>query len=61
MKKPNRVLIRQFMQRVQQLNSYLDLLPCIFYSKRATKLIKVVEPFDDLDLVSHILRMVPRH
>ena len=53
--------IRQFMQRVQQLNDYLDLLPCLFYSEHATKLTKEVEPFDDADLVSHILRMVPKH
>jgi hypothetical protein len=61
LKKPNRVPIRQFMQSIQQLNVYLDLLTCLFYSKRTTKLPKVVEPFDDVDLASHILRMVPRH
>ena len=47
LKKPNRVPIRQFVQRVQQLNGYLHLLPCLFYSERATKLTKEVEPFDD--------------
>jgi hypothetical protein len=61
LKKPNRVPIRQFMQRVQQLNGYLDLLPCLFYSMRATKLTKEVAPFNYADLVSHILRMVPKH
>jgi hypothetical protein len=61
LKKPNRVPIRQFVQRVQQLNGYLHLLPCLFYFERATKLTKEVEPFDDADLASHILRMVPRH
>ena len=35
LKKLNRVPIRQFVQRVQQLNSYLDLMPCL-YSKLAT-------------------------
>ena len=55
LKKPNRVLIRQFMQRIQQLNGYLNLLPCLFYSERATKLTKVVQAFDDVDLASHIL------
>ena len=49
------------MQRVQQLNGYLHLLPCLFYSERATKLTKEVELFDDADLASHILRMVPKH
>ena len=60
LKKPNRVPIGH-VQRVQQLNGYLDLLHCVFYSERATKLTKVVEPFNDADLASHILRMVPKH
>ena len=46
LKKPNRVPIRQFVQRVQQLNGHLDLLPCLFYSECATKLTKVVELFN---------------
>ena len=49
LKKPNRVPIRQFEQRVQQLNGYLDLLPCLFYSEHVTKLTKVVGPFNDPD------------
>ena len=49
------------MQRIQQLSGYLDLLPSLFYSEHATKLTKVVEPFNDVDLASHILRIVPRH
>ena len=61
MKNPNRVPIRQFMHRAQQLNGYLDLLPCLLHSKRTTKLTKVVEPLDDADLASHILFMVPRN
>ncbi len=55
LKKPNQVPIRQFVQKIQQLNGYLDLFPCLFYSKRATKLTKVVQAFDDADLASHIL------
>ncbi len=61
LKKPNQVPIRQFVQRIQQLKGYLDLLPCLFYSEHATKLTKVVQAFDNADLASHILRMVPRH
>ena len=61
LKKPNRVPIRQFVQRIQQLNGYLDLLPCFFYSECATKLTKVVQAFDNADLASHILQMVPRN
>ncbi len=60
LKKPNRVPIQQFVQRIQQLNGYLNLLPCLFYSEHATKLTKAVQSFDDPALASHILRMVPR-
>jgi hypothetical protein len=60
-KKSNIVPIRQFMQRIHQLNGYLDQLPCLFYSKCTTKLTKVMKPFNDVDLASHILRMVPRN
>ena len=59
--KPNQVPIRQFVQRIQQLNGCLDLLPCLFYPKHATKLTKVAHAFDDVDLASHILPMVPRY
>ena len=55
LKKPNGVPIRQFVQRIQQLNDYLDLLPCQCYSEHATKLTKVVQAFDNVDLASHIL------
>ena len=48
LKKPNRVPIRQFVQRVQQLNGYLDLLSCLFYSDHGIKLTKVVELFDEI-------------
>jgi hypothetical protein len=61
LKKPNRFLIRQFVQRTQQLNGYFDQLPCLYYSDHATKLTKVVKMFNIADLASHILRMVPMH
>ena len=38
-----------------EVNSFLVLLPCLFYSEHATKLTKVVQAFDDVDLASHIL------
>jgi hypothetical protein len=60
LKKPNRVLIKQFMQRIQQLSGYLEIFPCLYYSNHMTKLTKAVKPFNDTDLASHILRMVPR-
>jgi hypothetical protein len=61
LKNLNRVPIRQFMQRIQQLNGNLDILPCLFYSQCTTKLAKILEPFNDIDLASHILRIVPWH
>jgi hypothetical protein len=61
LKKPNRVPIRDFVRRVECLNGYLSLLPCLYYSSKAAKSTKVVGPYDDPDMASHILRMVPRN
>ena len=46
------------MQRIQQRNGYLDLLPSLFYSECATKLTKVVQALDDVNLAGHTLRKV---
>jgi hypothetical protein len=35
LRKPNRVPINQFLVRVEQLNSYLKMLPCLYYSPSA--------------------------
>ncbi len=59
LKKPNGVRIGQFVQRIQHLNGYLDLLPYLFYSKHITKLTKVVQAFNDVNLASHILQIIP--
>ena len=59
LKKPNCVPNRQFVQHVQQLNGYLNLLSGLYHSNRATKLTKWVGPFNDADLASHILHMCP--
>ena len=61
LKKPNRVPIWDFVRRVKCGNGYLILSPCLYYSSKAAKSTKVVGPFDDPDLASHILRMVPRN
>eukprot|EP00804_Cyclotella_cryptica_P018780 CCRYP_007254-RA/>CCRYP_007254-RA protein AED:0.40 eAED:0.81 QI:0/0/0/1/1/1/2/0/299 len=50
--KPNRVSI-------QQLNSYLETLPCLYYSPKANQTAKKVLPLDDADLATHLLRMCP--
>ena len=47
------------MQRIQQLNDYLELLPCLYQSNLATPATKKVAPIDDADLAQHILRMCP--
>ncbi len=59
LKKPNRVLIRQFFVRVEQLNSYLETLPCLFNSPKANQATKKVLPLEDADLATHLLRMCP--
>eukprot|EP00804_Cyclotella_cryptica_P003036 CCRYP_006032-RA/>CCRYP_006032-RA protein AED:0.40 eAED:0.83 QI:0/0/0/1/1/1/3/0/432 len=52
LKKPNRVSI-------QQLNSYLETLPCQYYSPKANQATKKALPLDDADLATHLLRMCP--
>eukprot|EP00804_Cyclotella_cryptica_P007669 CCRYP_015243-RA/>CCRYP_015243-RA protein AED:0.40 eAED:1.00 QI:0/0/0/1/1/1/3/0/351 len=59
LKKPNQVSIRQFFVRVEQLNSYLETLPCLYYSPKANQATKKVLPLDDADLATHLLRMCP--
>ncbi len=60
LKKPQWVSICQFVQRVEQLNSYITQLPCWYYSpcaKPSTIPMKV--PFAEADLASHVLWMCP--
>ena len=59
LKKPNRVPIRQFFVRVEQLNSYLENLPSLFQSPKANSATKPVTPLEDADLATHLLRMCP--
>jgi hypothetical protein len=60
LKKPQRVSIRQFVQRVEQLNSYISQLPCWYYSPSVkTTTIPMNVPFAKADLASHVLRMCP--
>ena len=44
---------------MEQLNSYLEMLPCLFYSPKANLTTKVVLPLDDADLATHLLSMCP--
>ena len=59
LKKPQRVPVRYFVQRVEQLNSYLSYLPCTYDSPRATASTKPVMAYDEAELASLLLRMCP--
>jgi hypothetical protein len=58
LKKPQRVGIRQFVRRVEQLNAYITQLPCWYYSLSCVNgMTPANVPFTVADLASHILRM----
>jgi hypothetical protein len=60
LKKPQRVSICQFVQHVEQLNSYISQLPCWYYSPSVKAgMIPMNVAFSEADLASHILRMCP--
>jgi hypothetical protein len=59
LRKPNRILIHQFLVRVEQLNSYLEMLPCLYYSPSTNQAMKQVLPQNDAYLATHLLRMCP--
>jgi hypothetical protein len=56
LKKPQRISIRQFVQHVEQLNSYILQLPCWYYSPSVkANTIPMNVPFAEADLASHVL------
>jgi hypothetical protein len=58
LKKPQQVGIRQFVQRVEQLNAYVAQLPCWYYSPSySAGMMSANVPFMEADLASHVLRM----
>jgi hypothetical protein len=60
LKKPQRVGVRQFIQRVEQLNTYVTQLPCWYHSPSyITSMIPANVSFTEADLASHVLRMCP--
>jgi hypothetical protein len=60
LKKPQRVGVCHFVQRVKQLNAYLAQLPCWYYSPSyLTGMTPANVPFAKADLASHVLRMCP--
>jgi hypothetical protein len=60
LKKPQRVGVRQFVQRIEQLNAYVAQLPCCYYSPSYNSgMTPVNVPFTEADLASHVLRVCP--
>jgi hypothetical protein len=60
LKKPQRISIHQFVQSMEQLNSYISQLPCWYYSPRVkATTIPMNVLFTKADLASHVLQMCP--
>ncbi len=59
LKKPQRVTVRHFFQRVEQLNGYLSYLPCTCDSPRATATTKPIAAFNKAELANRLLCMCP--
>ncbi len=60
LKKPQRINIRQFVRRVEQLNAYITQMPCFYYSPHANASTKPKNiPFTEAELGAHVLRMCP--
>jgi hypothetical protein len=60
LKKPQHVSIWQFVQSVDQLNSYISQLSCWYYSPSVKiNTIPMNVPFTEADLESHVLLMCP--
>ncbi len=56
LKKPQRGSICQFVQRVEQLNSYVSQLPCWYYSPSVkVETVPMNVSFPEADLASHVL------
>ncbi len=60
LKKPQRINVRQFVHRVEQLNAYISQMPCFYYSPNANASTKPENvPFTEAELGAHVLRMCP--
>jgi hypothetical protein len=58
LKKPQRVGVRQFVQRVEQLNTYVAQLPCWYYSSSYNPDMTLANaPLTEADLASRVLQM----
>jgi hypothetical protein len=59
LKNPARVLIRHFVARILQINSYLGTLLGVYDSPKAIAKTKRIMPFDEVDIAQLILKMCP--
>jgi hypothetical protein len=60
LKKPQRINVRQFIRRVEQLNAYIVQMLCFYYSPNANASTKPENvPFTEAELGAHVLRMCP--
>jgi hypothetical protein len=60
LKKPQRINIRQFVCRVEQLNAYIAQMPCFYYSPNTNASTKPKNvPFTKAELGAHVLHMCP--
>jgi hypothetical protein len=60
LKKPQRVNVRQFIRRVEQLNAYIVQMPCFYYSPNANASTKPKNVlFMEAELGAHVLHMCP--
>ena len=60
LKKPQRINVRQFVCRVEQLNAYISRMPCFYYSPNANASSKPENVlFMEAELGSHVLCMCP--
>ena len=60
LQKPQRINIRQFVHRVEQLNAYIAQMPCFYYSLNANASTKPENVlFLEAELGAHVLRMRP--
>lgn len=58
-RKPQRVSIRAFFTRVEQLNGYIKYLPTVHDSRQAAATSKPAAPYDEAELAGMLLRMCP--
>jgi hypothetical protein len=60
LKKPQRINVRQFVRRVEQLNAYIVQMPCFYYSPNANASTKPENiQFTEAELGAHVLYMCP--